>query len=194
MANKSIAVIVLCKDGAEYKLHTVSLSNDRSVHIIESTKDHLLRTNQSQLIPRKATYHSSGFDHFTEGTGRDKGEVFPRKGDAFDDVTASKGLLTYMLKNSPNRPYKSYDVFKPKSKYKNVIKIDFDRYEILTLKYFLTAKDFVIKKQSDYYDEVFVIEGLGFNIVLTTINTSGFEEYMYKVHAIDLSKQIQDLG
>jgi hypothetical protein len=169
MAEKSLAVIVVRLDGKDFRLNTISASNDGTIHVInnftaedESTK---------KPIQHKYTYHQNGYTHFTEGEGTSKEEIFPKKKSEIAKITDTVGLSIITLQKLKSNPISSQKEFIMRPKYKHVLTIDGSKYNNLTIRYFLAHKDFDTNKSANQYTDVFEVPLSENKIIIGAIST-----------------------
>jgi hypothetical protein len=152
MAKKHLAVVAITQKEKLYRLNTITTSNDGSIHIISNV------SGDDKSPQLKGTYHPSGLGHFTERTKTETEEIFPKWRESHNEVTDSKGLMNFTIKNINTKGVGFLDEATGIGKYRNIIKIKAKKYTHLTIRYFLASKDFDTSKSSHLYAEVFEIE------------------------------------
>jgi hypothetical protein len=167
MAKKNFLAIVINQNDKFYKVNSISISNDDSIHIIVNTG---LSKKDEKIIPLKGTYHTSGFSHFTQGSKEFKQEIFPKKQDSHAEIEESQGLINYTVKNVNIKELDYLDVFTAFDKYKNVIEIDSKNYTHLVIQYFIAPLNFNIDKSAHLYNEVFEINLNNNKLIIATRN------------------------
>jgi hypothetical protein len=167
MSKGKLAVVTLNHGGKLYRLNTITISKDGSIHIIIKPDSNT-----------KGTYHPSGFRHFTEGVGDGKEEVFPKMLRKHMDVSDSQGLMNFSVKDVNGDGVLGFTEFIDRGKYKNLIKIDSANYVDLTVRYFIAGKKFDTSSSLDFYKEVFEIELENHKLIIATHNTKTTEELM----------------
>lgn len=178
MAKKNLAVVVINKDNKYYKLNTIVVSKDGSIHIIAGMDSYLRLSGDEKLIPFKGTYHPSGFRHFTQGFGENRTETFPKWTRPHGEVKDSEGLMNFTIRKLNEKNAKHLDEFVKFNKYKNIIKINAKDYIDLTVKYFVADKNFDTSKSSFAYNEVFEVELSNFKLLIATRNSESAEELL----------------
>lgn len=178
MAKKNLAAVLIESGGLKYKLHTVAISNDGSLHFIAGFNEQLKSAGLEHIIPAKGTYHQSGVKHFTEGQGSDKDEYFRKMGTSHKDISDSEGLITITIKNVKQNCAKQLDKFTKFNKYKNIIELKSANYTNLTVQYFLAKHDFDTSRSAHKYKEVFEIIFEDKKIILGTSDSSNTDELM----------------
>lgn len=154
MAKKNLVAVVISQDNKLYKLNTISVSNDGSIHIIINNGS---SKNDNEFTPIKGTYHTSGFRHFTQGSGELKQEIFPKKQDSHTQIIDSQGLINYTVKDVNKKQLDYLGEFTKNNKYKNIVNLDAKNYTHLTVQYFLASNNFNTNKSAYFYHEVFEI-------------------------------------
>jgi hypothetical protein len=178
MAKKSFAAVVIENKNRYYKLHTIALSKDGSLHFIDGFNQHFRRTGQENLIPSKGTYHKSGVKHFTQGSGEDRGELFRKVDGAHADVGDTQGLETFTIKDVANKCADTLDPFSKFNGYEHLVELSSANYTILTVKYWLASKDFDTSKSAHLYDEVHEIYFMDRKLIIATNNSTNTDELM----------------
>lgn len=178
MSKKNLCAVIIDNGDEKYKVHTIVLSKDGSLHFIAGFNEHFKNIGEEYSIPSKGTYHRSGVKHFTSVQGESRDEVFRKVGTAHKDITESEGLLNFTIKNVKKNSVELLDQFKKYSKYQHVIELDSSNYTNLTLQYFLAAKDFDISRSAHLYKEVFEIPFDDKKIILGTHDSSNTDELL----------------
>jgi hypothetical protein len=104
MAKKSLAVVVVRLNDKQFRINTISVSNDGSVHVINNFSPEDDKTKKP--YQNKYTYHSHGYTHFTEGEGTSKQEVFPKIKSEISKITDTVGLSIITLQKLKTNPIK----------------------------------------------------------------------------------------
>ncbi len=176
MAKKNLAAIVINQKNKFYKLNTVSVSNDGSIHIIINNG---LSKSDNVFVPFKGTYHTSGFRHFTQGSNEHKQEIFSKRQNSHTQIIESQGLMNYSIKNVDKKQLDCFDEFTNFNKYKNIIKIDAKNYIHLVIQYFLAVKRFNTGRSAYFYDEVFEIDLDSKNkLIIATRNAKSIQDLL----------------
>lgn len=178
MSKKSFAAIII-ENKHYYKLHTIALSNDGSLHFIAGFNEHFKKFGNEKLIPSKGTYHKSGVKHFTNGNGEDRQEIFRKVDGAHADIASSQGLETITIKSVGAKSKELLDPFTKFNGYEHIIEFHAKDYSNLTVQYFLASQDFDTNRSAHLYTEVFEIPFMDRKLIIATTDTTTTDELMH---------------
>lgn len=166
--SKIVAVNLVTKSGT-YRLGSVVSGKDGSYYAIYPNNSWSEKTGIPQVSPIKYSYHASGkSSRFTVGKDGARVAEFKRENRTpVKTIQDSTGMSFFSLFDIHDNIEKMLDPVEGKRGYKNVIEVNAEQYQHLTIRFFLAEKGFELDKPRRDYAEVHRFECEDVDVVVT---------------------------